>query len=175
MMKGVDSVTEAMMMGMGMSVPKGRILTLRYEGIGASGGQIPATKGPQPDMTGDALRIEFRAPDGDVYEHYVPNGDFGFQNPALQIMGLCGVKPSDFDGPSIDVRESDILVPLVYDDSEGYLIQNAALQQGARALEEAEWIPTPSREEEAAQNATDDVDGDVVTVDVGGVDGDSTD
>lgn len=163
------NVIEAMaaqMSGALTNVPRGRVLTMRYCSVQTpQQANVPAKKGPQPTMSGDGLEVRFRAPDGDVYQHIVPNGTWSPANPAAQFMALVGTPPSQFDGQSVDIREQDILIPLAVADGE-YHIHQKAFEQGAQRLHDAPWMDTPSQDEDA-ENDADALSNDVVEVDVG--------
>lgn len=165
----------AQMRGAMRNVPHGRVLTLRYCTVPSpQQAQVPATKGPQPGMGGDGLEVTIRAPDGDVYEHYLPNGKWNPANPSAQMMALVDTPPSEFDGQRVDIRDEDILVPLAVDGDGNYHIHQNALEQGAEALQSAEWMDTSSVEEAAdadAQADAEDLSNDVVDVDVGNQEG----
>lgn len=157
----------AQMQGAMMNVPHGRVLTLRYCTVPSpQQAQVAAVKGPQPSMGGDGLEVTIRAPDGDVYEHYLPNGQWNAANPSAQFMALVDTPPSEFDGQSVDIRERDILVPLTVGPEGNYHIHQNALEQGAEALQQATWMDTPSDEETRERDA-DALSNDVVDVDVG--------
>ena len=76
--------------------------------------------------------------DGGEYTHPIPNVDWGYQTASLQLMGYLGLKPSDFEGGSVDV---DRTVPVDWSEEHGeYLIDNNIFMQGVQGLSDAEWF-----------------------------------
>lgn len=158
----------AQMRGAMRNVPHGRVLTLRYCTVPSPQQmEVPGTKGPQPSMGADGLEVTIRAPDGDVYEHALPNGNWNTRNPSARLMALVDTPPSEFDGQSVDIRDKDIHIPLAVDDGGHYHIHQRALEQGAEALQECEWMRTHDEGDTDAQSDAEDLSNDVVDVDVG--------
>ena len=122
-----------------MNVPLGRVIRLRY-------------KDTQPKLTTDAsvLVVEFRAPDGHVYQHELDNRHWLVKNPALQLMALNNFKPSDINGTSMDVEGWRWTLPLTYTDNSSpfevgetdgvYRLSQMALKGGEAALRQATWF-----------------------------------
>ena len=65
---------------------------------------------------------------------------------ALQFMALNDIRPSDFDGTTLDVSDQHWLVQLAVFSYQFRLHQNA-LNGGTAALEEAEWFGPHDGEE----------------------------
>lgn len=149
------------------TMPRGRVLELQRTTVESQQtAQVPDTKGPQPEMGKPALLVTIRAPDGEIYEHYLPNGGWSVANPALQFIARCGLTPSDVP---CDIRYQDLQVPLAIDKEQNYHIHQKALEQGAMSLEESTWMETPSDEETEEADAQ-RVEGDVVDIVPGGHD-----
>jgi len=118
-----------------LNVPMGRVVKLRY-------------RDSSPQMAADTsvFHVFFHAPDGEYYHHVLPNNSWSVENPTLQFMALNDIRPSDFDGTSLDVSDQHWLVQLAVSGYEFRLHQNA-LSGGTAALEEAEWFAPHDGEE----------------------------
>lgn len=121
-----------------MNVPLGRVTRLRY-------------KDAQPKLTTDAsvMVVEFRAPNGKIYEHELDNRHWLVDNPALQLMALNNFKPSDINGTCMDVEDWRWTLPLTYVDDSSlfestdggeYKLSQMALKGGEAALRQAKWF-----------------------------------
>lgn len=102
----------------------------------------------------DVLRVHFRAPDGDYYEHDLQNGDWRITNQALQFLAKWGYRPSqigDHDSTMRDCHDDQILLPLApnegADGGLGYGLAQTALSGGREALKDATWFDTEDDEE----------------------------
>jgi len=88
----------------------------------------------------EVVRVHFRAPDGDYYEHDLPNGQWGIANAALQFMALWGYQPTALDGTMHDAHPDKKLIPIAPMGDDDFGIAQTAMQGGREALEEAEWF-----------------------------------
>jgi len=118
-----------------LNLPMGHVVKLRY-------------RDSSPQMVADTsvFDVFFHAPDGKYYHHVLPNNSWNVDNPTLQFMALNDIRPSDFDGASLDVSDQHWLVQLAVSGYSFRLHQNA-LSGGTAALEEAEWFAPHDGEE----------------------------
>jgi hypothetical protein len=87
----------------------------------------------QQDIMAAIVEVE-----GEEYTHPIPNVDWGYQTASLQLIGYLGLKPSDFEGGSVDV---DCTVPVDWSPEHGeYLIDDEIFMQGVQALSDTEWF-----------------------------------
>jgi len=107
-----------------MDIKQGKIERIYYRSAG-------------PQLTVDALNVEFEC-EGTIYTHQLPNSGWGYDVPSLQMIGYCGIAPTDFNGGFYS-PEKDIFVPCVIDEGLGYMTNNV-LKEGAKQLQEAEWF-----------------------------------
>lgn len=107
-----------------MDIKRGRIERIYYRSAG-------------PQLTVDALNVEFDC-EGCIYTHQLPNNGWGYNVPALQIMGYCGISPDDFNGGFLNLQE-DIYINCVIKNGEGFITNNI-LKEGAKQLEKADWF-----------------------------------
>lgn len=100
----------------------------------------PLPNNPNQQINALVLDVEFF---GKTHELFVPNTNFTLDNPALQVMAYCSVRPSTLE--SID----GVMVPLVT--NLGMVtLHESVFANGRRFLEAAEWGPTAvSREEQS--------------------------
>lgn len=97
--------------------------------------------------TVEVLRIHFRAPDGDYYEHDLPNGQWALGNVALQFMALWGYQPTTLDGTFHDAHDDQILVPIAPMPDGSYGLGQKAMEGAQEALENAEWFDPEAGED----------------------------
>lgn len=141
-----------------MSVPSekyGTVQRVTYTKADDNDPTHPASAGPKANGIA-VLRVEFEYK-GETYVHDLPNGEFDMTNPALHILAYAGVKPSDFDGQSLDV--GDVRVPLVRNGKDDYLIHQQALTTGAERLKEVVWSPSHDYDEDSCEIRNSNVGG----------------
>ena len=86
----------------------------------------------------DSLTVEFEI-EGEKYTHQLPNREWSAKTPALSFMGFLDIKPSDFDGNSIDLEGR--YIPVQWNrEHEQYLITTNALIMGATMLKSSDWF-----------------------------------
>lgn len=126
-----------------MNVPHGRLLTLTW------------TQAQSPESPTGAimvLRIEFRAPDGEVYHADLPNGDWVPNNAALQFLAKWGYKPSDVGpdgGTRRDCEPDQKLIPVAeHPPTNQWVLHQLSMKGADEELEEAEWFATVEELEE---------------------------
>jgi len=91
-----------------------------------------------PRLQIDSLTIEFEI-EGKKYTHQLPNREWSAKTPALSFMGFLDIKPSDFDGNSINLEGR--YIPVQWDrNEEQYLITRNALIMGANMLKSSDWF-----------------------------------
>lgn len=87
----------------------------------------------------DVLRLHLRGPDGEMYEHDLPNRGWNETNAALQFMAKWQYQPTSLDHTLTNVEDDHVLMPLAYTDGE-YKLAQAAMSGAQRALRNAEWF-----------------------------------
>lgn len=125
-----------------LQVPMARLLSLRF-----GQDQVEFNGQSKPMMV---LKVEFRAPDADIYEHPLVNGDWSKGNAALQFMAKWGYQPTDFPEhpPKLDVEDDRVLIPVTQNPESGqWFLHELAMKNGEEALEDAEWF-SPIEEHE---------------------------
>jgi len=139
----------------GMMQPMAKMLRLEYSSQVV---QQPAEGVPQ---TSSVVNVTFRTPSGGAETRQYSDGPYVLSNQHLQLMAAIGHQPTDYDGMSLDVSDEDVVVPVVYNQSDGPMggwhISQAVFERGRQALEVAEW------------NSFGD-DSSAVTVNIGGSD-----
>lgn len=112
-----------------MNQPLGRVIELQYR-----------DEKPKLAIDSSALVVRFRAPDAEVYEHPLENGEWLIGNAALQFMAINNIKPSDIEGTKMNVESWVLDIPVAPDGDGGYLIAQNAMSDAESALREAEWF-----------------------------------
>jgi len=105
---------------------------------------------PKYKVDANALIVEFRALDGEIYQHELPNDKWLVQCPALQFMAVNGFKPSDIKGTSMNVEDWNLIIPVVSEGGE-YGLAASIFANGESALRRADWF--------SADDSTKDDDG----------------
>jgi len=58
-------------------------------------------------------------------------------------MAAIGAKPTEYDGTTLDLRDHNVVVPLVYNDADGdqggWHLSQAVFKRGKEALKSADW------------------------------------
>lgn len=90
-----------------------------------------------PRLTVDSMNVEFEC-EGKIYTHQLPNDGWGYDVPALQMMGYCGISPRDFNNGFLNI-EKDIYISCVIEEDKGFVTNNV-LKQGAKQLQQSEWF-----------------------------------
>jgi hypothetical protein len=169
----------AQMMGQLLGQPKGRVLRLRYTRKAlpsehpSSAPAAVSTGATFSAATGDdVLEVTFASPNGEETTHLMNEG-YNPQVPALMFMGAIGVKPTDFDGKTLDVSDDGVIVPLVYDQNrDQYGIHGKVLERGQKALIDASWnswdesMANMVSSEESDSDDSDSTDDDGIDVEV---------
>lgn len=107
-------------------IPKeAKLIRAYYESVG-------------PQLQIDSLTVEFKV-DGETYTHQLSNREWTAKTASLSFMGFLNIKPSDFDGNSIDLQGRYIPVQWNRDEDQ-YLITRNALILGADMLKSSEWF-----------------------------------
>jgi hypothetical protein len=99
------------------------------------------------DQSGESfqpvVKVLFRCPDGDTETRYYNNSQYSVENQHLQLMAAIGAKPSEYDGKTLDLRDHNVVVPLVYNDAAGrqggWHLSQAVFKRGKEALQSADW------------------------------------
>lgn len=111
----------------------GRLVTILYRSVG-------------PMLNASVLRIEFRAPDGELYTQDVGNVQWDVRNPALQFLATQGYRPSDLDGTRYDAEDDKNHFLIVPDSEHEWLLSMDAVREGP--LRDAEWFDATDDEED---------------------------
>ena len=117
----------------GMIQPRGELLELRYSSMADQSGESF-----QP-----VVNVLFRCPDGTREQRYYNNSQYSVENQHLQLMAAIGAKPTEYDGTTLDLRDHNVVVPLVYNDAGGdqggWHLSQAVFKRGKEALQSADW------------------------------------
>ena len=107
-------------------IPKeAKLIRAYYEAVG-------------PKLQIDSLTVEFEIED-EKYTHQLPNREWSAKTPALSFMGFLDIKPSGFDGNSINLEGR--YIPVQWErEQDQYLITRNALIMGASMLKSSDWF-----------------------------------
>lgn len=136
-----------------MTQPRGELLELRYSSMGD-----PSGESFQP-----VVKVLFRCPDGDTETRYYSDGPYSVENQHLQLMAAIGAKPTEYDDKTLDLRDHNVVVPLIYNNAAGeqggWHLSQAIFKRGKEALQSADW-------NEFGEDSA-------IEINVGGADGDT--
>jgi len=107
-----------------LDIEKGKVKRLFYRSVG-----------PMLNVDCLVVEIEFK---GEIYTNQLPNKNWSYHVPALQMMAFCDVSPSDFDFGSVKF-ERDINVPCVVVENKIEMTQHP-LREGQEKLKKVEWF-----------------------------------
>lgn len=125
-----------------MNTATGRVLTIRFTDVQSEqkAAVLDPIDGPQGGDI-DVLEVRFRAPDGDIYTHNIPNGEYNIMNPAMQFIAYLGLRPTEIEGTYLDVSGEEFRVPLAATNDGEYVLNQQCLNTGQQRLVEASWFP----------------------------------
>jgi len=94
----------------GMAQPMGKILELRYSSVAADSNS---------NTFNSTVRVTFRTPNGDTEQRYYGDGTYSLDNQHLQLMAAINAQPTDYDNKVLDLRDHNVVVPVLYNDAGG--------------------------------------------------------